>query len=65
MKALRDDDQMKDIDFRRPTLAERWHAGRSDGDRALQRKDWLRTLPPDTGLAIHELEQVEDHSATV
>ena len=57
MKALPEDDHMKDIDFSRPTLTARWEAGHRDAERALRHKTWLKPLPAHLGMAIHELPQ--------
>ena len=57
MKAMATDDQSKDIDFSRSTIAVRWKAGSHDADRALRHKSWLKPLPPHLGMEIHELAQ--------
>jgi NTE family protein len=57
MKALPDDDHMKDIDFSRETLNARWAAGQIDTKRALHHKAWLKPLPSHLGMVIHELTQ--------
>ena len=57
MKALPEDDHMKDIDFSRSTLTARWKAGHRDAERALRHKSWLKPLPAHLGMAIHELPQ--------
>ena len=59
MKALPEDDSMKDIDFSRATLTARWAAGHRDAERALRQKRWLKPLPAHMGMAIHELSQDE------
>jgi NTE family protein len=59
MKALPGDDHSKDIDFARPRLARRWHAGLADAERALAHKAWLAPVPAHLGLVIHELVQVD------
>jgi NTE family protein len=60
MKALPTDDHLKDIDFARPHLIARWQAGAHDAERALRRKSWLKPVPPEVGMVIHELPQEED-----
>ncbi len=57
MKAMPEDDYLKDIDFSRATLAARWEAGHRDAGRALHHKSWLKPLPPHLGMVIHELPQ--------
>ena len=57
MKAMPDEDQYRDIDFSKSRLAQRWTAGSKDAERALAHKAWLKPLPPQVGLVIHELEQ--------
>jgi NTE family protein len=57
MKARPEDDHMKDIDFARETLTARWQAGANDAARAMRHKSWLKPLPPNVGMVIHELSQ--------
>lgn len=57
MRGLPGDDQYKDIDFSRRTIAARWAAGQADIARALQKKQWLDPLPDGVGMAIHTLYQ--------
>ncbi len=57
MKALPEDDHMKDIDFSNATIAARWKAGHHDVERALRHKSWLKPLPAHLGMAVHELPQ--------
>jgi len=58
MKALPGDNQFKDVDFSPETVAARWAAGMADAARALTHKNWLKPVPPHSGLVIHELEQI-------
>jgi len=64
MKALPTDDHMKDIDFARATLATRWQAGAADARRALEHRSWLKPMPPDVGMVIHELVQETNKEPT-
>jgi NTE family protein len=57
MKARPEDDHMKDIDFARESLAARWQAGANDAARAMRHKSWLKPLPANVGMVIHELSQ--------
>jgi NTE family protein len=57
MKALPDDDHLKDIDFSAATLKKRWAAGQNDVARMFKHKQWLTPLPAGVGMAIHELAQ--------
>jgi NTE family protein len=57
-KELPDDNYFKDVDFRRVTVEARWRAGYADAQRAVHNKSWLNPLPPEVGLAIHELSQM-------
>jgi NTE family protein len=58
MKALPDDDQFKDIDFSKATIATRWKAGAEDAERMFGHQSWLKPLAAGVGMAIHELEQL-------
>jgi NTE family protein len=58
MKALPDDDQLKDIDFSQETISLRWQAGQMDTDRMMKHKAWLAPLAADISLAVHELQQL-------
>ena len=62
MKALPTDDHRKDIDFARSRLTVRWQAGAHDAERALRHKSWLKPVPPDVGMVIHELIQEESEA---
>ena len=59
VKALMEDDSMKNIDFSLATLTTRWAAGHHDAERALRHKTWLKPVPAHLGMAIHELPQEE------
>jgi NTE family protein len=59
MKALPEDDHLKDIDFSVATLNKRWAAGQHDVGRVFKHKQWLKPLAPEVGMAIHELLQDE------
>ncbi len=59
MKALPDDDHLKDIDFSAASVDKRWAAGQHDVDRVFKHRQWLKPLTPDVGMAIHELSQEE------
>jgi NTE family protein len=58
MKALPQDDQLKDIDFSPETISLRWQAGQMDIDRMMKHKAWLKPLAANVNLAVHELTQL-------
>jgi len=62
-KELPGDNYLKDVDFRRATIDARWQAGYADAQRVARFKSWLNPLPPEVGLAIHELPQLPGKDA--
>ncbi|MBK3786625.1 DUF3734 domain-containing protein [Burkholderia sp. R-69980] len=51
-----DDPQLptRDIDFSLAAIERRWLAGYEDMRAALSHQAWLRPLPPNTGIVVHE-----------
>lgn len=51
-----------DIDFSAQTIERRWRNGYEDMRAALSHKAWLKPLPPNTGIVIHEFARNRDGS---
>ncbi|GAB7549893.1 patatin-like phospholipase family protein [Cupriavidus sp. 8B] len=52
----------RDIDFSANTVERRWQAGYEDMLAALSHKAWLKPLPPNTGIVVHEFARNQDGS---
>lgn len=51
-----------DIDFSAQTIERRWRNGYEDMRAALRHKVWLKPLPPNTGIVVHEFVRNRDGS---
>jgi NTE family protein len=55
----------RDIDFSAHTIERRWQAGYEDMRAALSHKAWLRPLPPNTGIVVHEFARNPDGTVSL